>query len=232
MRRSCGATGFESPDRSESIFFIMPRAISGGPRATRKRRSCAVIGWTAGGSSAARLKTAVEAALTNCPVVPPAVACAPEGRKMQPDRVVSMVQDPAQEESAKEVLTSLIGQRQFDLWFRQKTRLVVENGGLVVYAASPFHQKWLQKQHRASLVQATRVVLGPSAHLRFEVDATLSADGAAALPESTAAVVMQPRAPAPRAEAPRTLRLATASEPAPVATVRPGRRFADLRDFV
>src|SRR5262249_36732058 len=133
------------PDWSESNLFIMPRAISGGLGQPRSAGLAQSSDGPQAGSSAARLKTAVEAALAICHVVPPAVACAPEGRKMQPDRAVSMVQDPAQEESANEVLTSLIGQRQFDLWFRHKTRLVVENGSLVVYAASPFHQKWLQK---------------------------------------------------------------------------------------
>src|SRR5262245_19161775 len=152
---------------------------------------------------------------------------------MQPDRVVSMVQDPAQEESAREVLTSLIGQRQFDLWFRHKTRLVVENGSLVVYAASPFHQKWLQKQHRSSLAQTTRVVLGPSAGVRFEVDASLSAavagssSAAPAAIESVTALI-----PAPQPVERRTLRLVPVSEPAAAVPVQKGRRFADLRDFV
>lgn len=77
-------------------------------------------------------------------------------------------------QSIRHMLAELIGDRQFDHWFRDKTRLSVEAGVLVVYATNPFLQKWLQKQHRAALSQAAQSVLGPSADLRFEVDADLA----------------------------------------------------------
>src|SRR5262249_57093985 len=123
-------------------------------------------------------------------------------------------------------LASLIGQRQFELWFRQKTRLVVDEDELVVYAASPFHQKWLQKQHRLPLVQAARTVLGASARVRFEVDATLSA--AAASP-GTALIV---KTEMPMIVANRALRVTPPADAPVPAVSRPGRRFADLGDFV
>ncbi len=149
---------------------------------------------------------------------------------MQPDCVVSLVQDPLQDESLRQMLASLIGERQFELWFRQKTRLVVENEELVVYAASPFHQKWLQKQHRAPLAQTAQTVLGPSARVRFEVDLALAPTVTTASTELT-----------PPLEAPATtltvaderpLRLAAAGNAPAPAVVRQGRRFADLGDFV
>src|SRR6266446_5158267 len=176
---------------------------------------------------------AVEAALSYCPgrftraIYPGGTApfaCALEGRKMQPDCVVSVVPDPAQDDSIRQVLGSLIGERQYELWFRQKTRLVAEHGALVVYAASPFHQKWLQKQHRGPLVQAARMVLGPSARVRFEVDASLSPAAAPA----GAALILKTATPAFAPD--RALRV-TAPADAPMAVGRPGRRFANLGDF-
>ncbi len=148
---------------------------------------------------------------------------------MQPECVVSVVPDPAQDESIRQILAGLIGERQYELWFRQRTRLVVEDDVLVVCAASPFHQKWLQKQHRTSLAQAARLLMGPSARLRFEVDTALSpavAGGAAA----TAGA--DPPAASLTIAADRPLRLAGTGEAAAATHVRAGRRFADLSDFV
>jgi chromosomal replication initiator protein len=136
---------------------------------------------------------------------------------MQPECAVSVVPDPAQDESIRQILAGLIGERHYEQWFRQKTRLAVEDDALVVYAASSFHQKWLQKQHRSSLAQAARLLLGPSARVRFEVDTALSA-AAASVPPATA-----PDRPS---------RPGGAREAAPAAPVRAGRRFADLCDFV
>ena len=148
---------------------------------------------------------------------------------MQPDCAVSVVPGPAQDESIRQVLGSLIGERQYELWFRQKTRLVVEDDSLVVYAASPFHQKWLQKQHRPALAQAARLLLGPMARVRFEVDAALSVTVAGSSTELTVASKLRPTALIVADE--RPLRLAAADEPA-AAPLRGGRRFADLSDFV
>jgi chromosomal replication initiator protein len=149
---------------------------------------------------------------------------------MQPDCVVSVVPDPAQDESIRQVLGSLIGERQYELWFRQKTRLVAEDDALVVYAASPFHQKWLQKKHRPALAQAARLLMGPSARVRFEVDATLSPAGAGGGADLTVAGESRPTALSVADE--RPLRLAATAEASAAAPVRGGRRFADLSDFV
>src|SRR5437868_5016314 len=81
----------------------------------------------------------------------------------------------AQQDSLRQMLMSLIGERQFDHWFRGKTRLAVEAEALVVYSANPFLQKWLQKQHRAALAEVARSVIGISACVRFDVDANLVA---------------------------------------------------------
>jgi chromosomal replication initiator protein len=138
-----------------------------------------------------------------------------EGRKMQPIGAVSLVQEPAQDEAVEQVLISLIGERQFDHWFRRKTRLDVVDQELVVYAASPFLQKWMQKQHRTVLAEAARSVIGPAAHVRYELDANLA--------------LVSPKTPA--ASAPRPVVIKAPAAPA-AAPIRQGRRFADLADLV
>ena len=170
---------------------------------------------------------------------------------MQPGCAVSPVPTTAQEKSVREALISLIGEPRFERWFRQNTRLTVEGSELVVHAASPFLQKWFQKQHRGALAEAARIVLGPSASLRFEVDGALAE--AVVCPAQAgpivggiagagAAPVDSPRADSPRADSPRAD--ATSSRhstherhcaaavgdkpPAP----RTGRIFAELREFV
>ena len=167
---------------------------------------------------------------------------------------------PARAESLRQNLVSLIGERQFDHWFRGKTRLAVEDEVLVVYAANPFLQKWLQKQHRAALVQVARSIVGQSACVRFDVDASLAGEANAA---STAdlAIAVSPNCsvasgaqsenhraenllPARESVRPREAG-ALAVHPRPAAerpgaekpgargssSQRAGRRFADLSDF-
>jgi len=158
---------------------------------------------------------------------------------MQPDCVVPVpalvcaLPNPARDESVKEVLASLIGERQFELWFRQKTRLAVEDDELVVYAASPFHQKWLQKQHRLPLVRAAQTVLGPSARVRFEVDAELSRSAITGIAgDADSTVSMAVALPRPAGATTQAARSADASESTAAAPLRQGRRFAELRDFV
>ncbi len=168
-----------------------------------------------------------------------------------------VIEPPAQEEALRQMLESLIGECQFDHWFRGKTRLAVENDGLAVYAANPFLQKWLQKQHRAALVQAARSVIGQSASVRFDVDASLAghansastADlGIAELPHATAPaeakseILLPSRHPVRAARTRDIVRFCNATtalqhtdsqHPAPPSPTpqRPGRRFADLSDL-
>jgi chromosomal replication initiator protein len=130
------------------------------------------------------------------------------------------------------ILIGLIGERQFDYWYRQKTRLEVAGGELTVFAANPFLQKLLQQQHRIMLVQAAQAVLGPAAHVRFDVDGNLipvpavsqtnraTATHSSALPAIVADTV------------PAQVDAVAGQAPAPAVTPSPGRRFADLEDFV
>ena len=108
---------------------------------------------------------------------------------MQPDCVAprsvhsDVLPEQSTGESITEVLASLIGELQFDLWFRQKTRLAVDGEELVVYAASPFQQKWLQKQHRLPLTRAAQTVLGASARVRFDVESVPPAEASGNMTE-------------------------------------------------
>jgi chromosomal replication initiator protein len=152
--------------------------------------------------------------------------------------------DQAQGKSAAQVirlmLTELIGKRQFDHWFRQKTRLAIEGSQLVVYAANPFLQKWLQKHHRAALLQAAQAVLGPSANLRFDVDATLALvsgsvpAGAGMGAKISGAPFARSPAPCMTADNSAVPELEIRETPASASVAPPpqGRRFADLEDFV
>ncbi len=138
------------------------------------------------------------------------------------------------------MLTKLIGERQFDHWFRQKTRLVIDGAELVVYAANPFLQKWLQKHHRAVLSQAAQEVLGPAASLRFDVDTNLALvqEGARTETQIGAKISGTPfaksAAPCAAADDSASPALETRETPAsfPAAPPSQGRRFADLEDFV
>ena len=161
-----------------------------------------------------------------------------------------LLREPAQDESLRQILVNLIGERQFDHWFRGKTRLAVENEVLVVYAANPFLQKWLQKQHRAALVQVARSVIGPSACVRFDVDASLAMAAKSASDANLAIDELQ-TVPGVLGEGSENFRpsrqpvgpgdtgaTAARERPGPQhpgsqssSPQRPGRRFAELSDF-
>jgi chromosomal replication initiator protein len=136
----------------------------------------------------------------------------------------------------RRALIELIGQRQFDHWFHQKTRLAVVAGELVVFVANPFVQKWLQKHHRAALAQAAQSVLGPSAGLRFDADPILALVQNVA--HTDAGRRSAPHAPSTFAPAMATDTASGRNDAREVpvtpqaAAAPPGRRFADLQEFV
>lgn len=127
---------------------------------------------------------AVEAALLYC-CAEWASSCALGGRKMQPGCLALASPKPAQDEFLRHVIVSLIGQQQYDHWFRDKTELHMEAEELVVRACSPFLLKWLQKQFRTALTQAAARIVGPMARVRFEVGQTAIAPIASAQPAQT-----------------------------------------------
>ncbi len=77
-------------------------------------------------------------------------------------------------ESIHAELQSQLGAKRYAMWCDGKIRLRVEDDQLTVGVGSPFLLNWMQKQFRSVMVEAARTVLGASAHVAFEVDASLS----------------------------------------------------------
>jgi chromosomal replication initiator protein len=115
-------------------------------------------------------------------------------------------------------LQSALGERRIRNWFRSgSTRLEWRNEALCVYAASPYLVGWIQRQFHEPLWQASRLVGGPDAVVRYDIDSTLSPkapvdDASAKTPGSAAPFVkaLAPSAPSPspgRARQPKAYEL-------------------------
>jgi chromosomal replication initiator protein len=149
---------------------------------------------------------------------------------MQPGCQALVSPHSVQDESVRRIFARLIGQQQYDHWFRDKTELSLAEDELVVRAASPFLLKWLQKQFKESLLLAAVEALGPAARLRFD-SAVIASAGAAPSRGGSADLIAIPVETA-------ELSIIATCPPQPVVTVpqrseRPaGRRFAELADFI
>jgi chromosomal replication initiator protein len=166
---------------------------------------------------------------------------------MQPETLVAKLPGdlPCQQDqnAATELirleLASEIGAKQFDHWFTSQARLRVAADELIIEAASPFLIQWLQKKFSPALRHAARIVLGDAVRLRFAVAAAVIAPvvidevPATQLQKSSS----QPMAAATKPEQAATViavrpKSAATGEIAVAKSVMPGRRFADLTDFV
>ena len=67
-----------------------------------------------------------------------------------------------------------LGAKRFGLWCDGKIRLSIADDRLTVVVGSPFLLNWMQKQFRGEMTSAARAVLGHSAQVGFDVDASLS----------------------------------------------------------
>ncbi|MEW4488706.1 chromosomal replication initiator protein DnaA [Thalassoglobus sp. JC818] len=72
-------------------------------------------------------------------------------------------------ESIQKHLEDQIGSKRYENWFGTSTRLQVQEAELVVYVASPYLVKWIQKKFGVQLGTAAAEVMGPSASVRYEV---------------------------------------------------------------
>lgn len=149
------------------------------------------------------------------------------------------------ENSASELihaeLQSHLGAKRYAMWCDGKIRLRVEDDQLTVGVGSPFLLNWMQKQFRTVMIEAARTVLGPSAHVAFEVDASLSlgtGESRTRAPEpvpisgltrKTTAVVEATGAKSGERQSARPGR--SAPEPHAFPGVK-SRRLADLKDFI
>ncbi len=126
-------------------------------------------------------------------------------------------------------LKQQVGERRYQNWFHEKTRLVLSGDNLHVLAASPYLLNWIQKKFHKELLQASHEILGPGIRLHFEVDAQL-----AFLPEAKTAEGKQASWPS----APSVSR-STSVPRSSQSTGRPGQstgasrpRRMDLSEFV
>jgi chromosomal replication initiator protein len=78
------------------------------------------------------------------------------------------------------LLRSVVGPRNYQLWFRERAKLSLHNDELVVAAVSPFVLTLLQRQFRQEIGNVASALLGPVARVRFEVDGSLSLTNAEA----------------------------------------------------
>ncbi|MDA1012928.1 MAG: chromosomal replication initiator protein DnaA [Planctomycetota bacterium] len=118
-----------------------------------------------------------------------------------------------------------VGDSNYRNWFDAKTRLTVTLDQLTVGVGSPFLLSWMQKQFRDPLQSVAELVLGPTATVKWDVDADTDSHVAA---EAAAAPSARRRA-ADQARRPT----GAASQPSKTGgRSNGGRRFADLTDFV
>lgn len=117
-----------------------------------------------------------------------------------------------------------VGDSNYRNWFDSKTRLTVTQDQLTVGVGSPFLLSWMQKQFRDPVQHVAELVLGPSATVKWDVDA------------DTTSHVSAPAegAPAARRRASDLANRASRSAATVAKSGRSngGRRFADLADFV
>ena len=88
------------------------------------------------------------------------------------DATVIHVENP--QTKIDSLLRSVVGPRNYQLWFRERTKLSVHEDELVVAAVSPFVLTLLQRQFRQEIGNVASALLGPAARVRFEVDGSLS----------------------------------------------------------
>lgn len=150
--------------------------------------------------------------------------------------------------SIERLVRDAVGPQSFQLWFRDRTAFVLNDGELLIKVGSPFVQTFLQKQFRQPIGDVAATLLGPAARIRFEVDGSLSLlatqtnRSAAPAPtlslraqQAPASALVSPSAHRPTT-APTTVTQATRPTPAKdsaglVAASNP-RRFNKLSDFV
>jgi chromosomal replication initiator protein len=97
----------------------------------------------------------------------------PRGRKKQPDQPAGVPPQDALKQSILIDLQQRVGTQNYKNWFRDKTVIAIFEDELIVRVGSPFLQAWMQKKFRAEATATAQAILGPSARVRFEVDAQL-----------------------------------------------------------
>ena len=143
---------------------------------------------------------------------------------MQPETKAMVPPQSSENDTIRDELKRQVGPRNYEHWFGEKTTLAVAGDELIVGVGSPFLLAWMQKHFRAEIGRAAQSVLGPSARVRFEVDARV----ALSTPGEGKPGPEQKAAAKSAAAKGRSASLAAPSAGTPGG----GRRFADLASFV
>lgn len=113
----------------------------------------------------------VEPMVFRVPQVPQNAAALRSGVGVTPtaDQDDSALTRTASNAELQHRLRIAIGEQSHQLWFRDRTALMVRDNELVVQVGNPFLSTWLQRQFRESLGAVAVSVLGPAARVRFEI---------------------------------------------------------------
>ena len=184
------------------------------------------------------------------------------GRKMQPEKAamgqpfVPPNDEAARERQLLEELVRLVGQSTYERWFCGNAQVEISADRVTIGVTNPFLLSWMQHEFRAAATEAAQRVLGPSTTVCFATRRPADTAGApvaaaphapkghaprqtgggeskqtaAALPNAKPAEVVPPVSPGPVAGPAKS----DSNSPAVVSASSPlpGRRFADLTDFI
>ncbi len=73
-----------------------------------------------------------------------------------------------------ERIAEKIGSTQYQVWFKQGTRMVMNEDHFEVAAANPFISNWIQGHFSATISESVQDIFGRTLPLRFQVDGKLS----------------------------------------------------------
>ncbi len=150
----------------------------------------------------------------------------------------------SQEREMIEEFKERVGSQTYKHWFEDKASIEITDQQVTIGVDNPFLLSWMQHRFRPAVTAAARSVLGESAEVRFKTRPSpdIVSCGGTAAPKCEAAAPDAPVSQTERrpAESRGSVRMAghgTHARPAPGASATgggpaPGRRFADLADFV
>ncbi len=133
---------------------------------------------------------------------------------MPPQTMATVRLDTTSDHPLMLAVREAVGESNFERWFRHRTVMQLGTDRLIVGVGNAFLLSWMQKQFRPALEEAVRREVGDDAVVEFTVE-----------------TIRRPKPSAPAVIAKRTKPASPRSSPAPPRE-KPGRRFADLSDFV
>ena len=128
-------------------------------------------------------------------------------------------------------LADRVGQKRFELWFGESTRLEIHDGTLTIGVPNQLFQDWLRNNFRPHIEHACLATLGQRPPVQFHIDTTLPEPKAACPAEAE-----ESAAPGPRVQPVRDALPEKPSNPCDpqsnAGSGAPRRQFAHLDSFV